>query len=77
MVLEAHINLCVTEPGFADFFPLKIAKMIQNRPRTGFFKFVETFGQLLVLNLFYNENSYYLLCPCTNPTFGKNFVSET
>ena len=27
-------------------------------------------------DLFYNENLYYLLCSCTNPTFGKNLVPE-
>ena len=28
------------------------------------------------MNLFCNENLYYLLCSCTNPIFGKLFVPE-
>ena len=28
------------------------------------------------MNLFYNENLHYLLCSCTNPIFGKNFVPD-
>ena len=28
------------------------------------------------MNLYYNENFYYLLCSCTNPIFGKDLVPE-
>ena len=30
----------------------------------------------IFFNLFYNDNLYYLLCPCTNPIFGKKLVPE-
>ena len=28
-------------------------------------------GQKFSLNMFYNENLYYMLCSCTNPILGK------
>ena len=40
-----------------------------------FFQFIGKFGHQFLLNLIYNENLYYLLCPCTNP-ISENFVSE-
>ena len=32
--------------------------------------------KIFLLNLFFNENLYYLLCSYTNPIFGKFFVPE-
>ena len=36
MVLETHMKLCVTELAFAEkkFFPQKLGKWKQNRPKT-------------------------------------------
>ena len=56
--------------------PQKLGKWTKNGPKTGFFEFIEKLGHLFVLDLFYNENLYYLLCSCTNTIFGKIFVSE-
>ena len=61
MVLETHMKLGVTEPNF---------------PEKKFIEFIKKFGDELLLNLFYNEDLYYLLCSCTNPIFGKIFVPE-
>ena len=54
------------------FFAEKLGKWSKNR----FLEFKEKFGYQFSLNLFYNEYVYYLLCSCTNPMFGKNFVPE-
>ena len=63
--------------GNAGFFQKKKkGKSTKNGPKTGFFEFKENFCHLFLLNLFYNENLYYLLCFCTNPIFGKILVSE-
>ena len=40
-------------------------------PKIEFLEFKEKFGHYFSLNLLYNENLYYLLCPCTNPILGK------
>ena len=71
-------NPSVTEPEFSEknFLPQKLGKWIKNEPKTGFFSFTEKLGHYFLLNLFYNENLYYLLCSCTNPIFGKTFVPE-
>ena len=45
-------------------------------PKIVFFGFIEKCGHQSFLNLFYNENQYYLLCSCTNSIFGKNLVPE-
>ena len=58
------------------FFAPKIGKMDQNRSKTGFFEFIEKFGHQFLLNLFYNEKLYYLLCSFTNAIFGKRFITE-
>ena len=78
MVLETHMKLCMTA-GFSGkniFWP----KNWENGPKMGqnqgFFKFIEKFGHYVLLNLFYNENLYNLLCSCANRIFGKIFVSE-
>ena len=78
MVLESHVTLCVTElDSLGKFFlPLKLGKETQNGPKTGFFQFIGKYGNWYLMNLIYNENVYYLLCSCTNPIFGKNFVPE-
>ena len=78
MMLESHMKLCVTEPDFPEknFLPPKIGKMDKNGPKTGFFEYTEKFCQLFLLNLFYNETFYYLLCFCKNPIFGKILVPE-
>ena len=68
MTLETYMKLCVTEPDFPEFFSTpKIGKMEQKMGPKKILKFL--------LNLFCNEN-LYLLCSCTNPIFGKIFVSE-
>ena len=36
----------------------------------------QVFGLLFLLNLFYNEKLYYLLCSYTNLIFRKIFVPE-
>ena len=78
MVLETHIKLCMTEPDFLEKFSLhqKVEKWTKNVLKTEFFEFIEKFGHSFLLNLFFNENSDYLLCSCTNPIFGKIFVPE-
>ena len=59
-----------------NVLPQKLGKWIENGPKTGFFEFIEKFCHSFLVNLFYNENLYYLLCSCTNPIFGKIFISE-
>ena len=49
-------------------FVPKIGKMGQKQV---FFQFIGKFGHQFSLNLIYNENLYYLLCPCTNPISVK------
>ena len=46
MVLEAHMKPCVTDPYFLEkfFLPPQLGKWTKNGPKTGFFKFIETFG---------------------------------
>ena len=58
------------------FLTQKLGKWTKNGPKSGFFKFIEKFGHYVLLNLFYNENLYNLLCSCANRIFGKIFVSE-
>ena len=38
------------------------------------FEFTEKIDRQFLLNLFYNENLYYLLCSCTSLVFGQNLV---
>ena len=80
MVLETHMNLCMTA-GFSRkfFLPPKLGKWTKNGPQTGFLESIEnhySINQLFLLNLFYNENLYYLLRAYTNPIFWKIFVLE-
>ena len=46
MVLEAHMKLCVAEPDFSggNFLPKKMGKWTKNGTKTGFFEFIEKFG---------------------------------
>ena len=44
--------------------------------KQGFLEFIEKFDHQFLLNLFNNENFYYMLCSCTNPMFEKIFVPE-
>ena len=75
MVLEFHVKLCVTEPGFLGKFILP--KNQEKGPKqASFYQLIGKFGHQFLLNLIYNENLYYLLCSCTNPIFGKIFVPE-
>ena len=67
MVLEIHVKLCLTEPDLPE--KSKIGKK-------QFFKYFEKFCHQSLLNLFCNENLYYLLFSCTNPLFGKILVPE-
>ena len=53
-----------------------LGKWTKNEPKTKFFKFIEKLCHWILLDLFYNENLYILLCCCTNPIFGKIFVPE-
>ena len=39
--------------------------MKQKQAKNKTFKFKEKIGYYFSLNLFYNENIYYLLCSCT------------
>ena len=80
MVLETHMNLCMTA-GFSRKFFLrpKLGKWTKNGPQTGFLESIEnhySINPLFLLNLFYNENLYYLLRAYTNPIFWKIFVLE-
>ena len=77
-MLEIHIKLCVTEPDFPEKLVLSqnLGKWNKNGPKTGFFEFIERFGHYFLLNLFNNENLYYLQCSCTNSIFWKIFVPE-
>ena len=62
--------LCVTEQEFLEkkhFLLQKLWKWAKNRV----FWFKEKFSHIFSLNLFYNENLYYLLCSCKNPILGK------
>ena len=75
MVLENCVKLCLTEPDFPEkvFLLQKLGKWTKNRPKTWLFQFIENFGHYFLLNLFYNEDIYYLLCPCTDPIIGETF----
>ena len=53
-----------------NFFPKKFRKWTQNGLKTGFFQFIWNFGHQFLLNLIYD------MCSCTNPIFGKIFVTE-
>ena len=66
MVLEAIMTLRVTESDFLEknLLPQKLVKWVKNRPKIQFSEFKEIFGQYFLLNFFYNENLYYLLCSC-------------
>ena len=63
-MLEIHVK-CMTE--------YDIGKMFQ---KTGFFKYIGKFYHSFLLNLFCNENLYYLQFSYTNPIFGKILVPE-
>ena len=58
------------------FLPPKLGKLAQNGSKIRFFKFIGKFGHTFLVNLFYYQNLYYLLCSCTNPIFGEIFVPE-
>ena len=73
MVLETNMKLCVTESDFLEEFFLP--KDWENGPKTCFFLVNWKIWSFL-LNLFYNEHLYWLLCSCTNTIFGKIFVPE-
>ena len=66
MILETLIKLWVTESDFLEkLFCPKIWIMEQKQAKNKTFKFKEKTGYYFSLNLFYNENIYYLLCSCT------------
>ena len=74
MVLETHMKLCVAEPDFSggNFLPKKMGKWTKNGTKTGFFEFIEKFGNQFLLNMLYNENLYILCCvPSQIPYLGK------
>ena len=76
MVLETCMKLYVAELDFLgkNFLPQKLEKWTKNGPETVFFEFIEKSRSLILLNLFSCENSFYLLCSCTNPIFAKIVV---
>ena len=77
MVLETHMNLSVTARFSRKIFLApKSGKWTKNCPKTEFFEFIEKKIYCILLNLFYNENLYYLLSSCMDPIFEKNFVPE-
>ena len=53
------------------FFAPKIGKVDKWVPKTRFFEFTEKFVHCFLLNLYYNENLYYLLCSSKNPYLGR------
>ena len=70
MMLETHIKLCMTEPEFAEkkCFAPKIGKMVQKWAQNRVF-----WIYWKLLSLVCTE---FVLCSCTNPIFGKRFISE-
>ena len=58
-----------------NFLTLNIGKMDQKWAKNVFWIYWKILP-LVLLNLFYNENFYYLLCSSTNPKFGKILVPE-
>ena len=56
------------------YFAPKIGKIGQKWAKNRVFEYIEKFCYKLLLNLFYIENVYYLLCSCTNSIFGKILV---
>ena len=65
MVLEIHMNLCVTEPDFPEkffFYPKNWENGPKMSQKQGFFEFIENFCHEFLQNLFYNKNLFYLLC---------------
>ena len=69
--LQKPIQSCVTEPDFPDkkFLRPKLGKWTRNGTKTRFFEFIEKILSLILLNLVYNENLFYLFCSSTNPIF--------
>ena len=51
-------------------------KNLGNEPKVIFLNLKIKSGYRFLLNLFYNENLYYLLCSCAKPIFGKNLFLE-
>ena len=78
MALEIPMKLRVTELDFPEknFLPQNLEKWTKNKPKTGFFEFIDQFCHWFLLNLFCDENLCYLLCSCTSSIFGKILVSE-
>ena len=78
MVLEIHMNLCMIELDFPQFFfpPPKIWKRTKTGLETVFFELIEKIGLQFLLNLLCNENICYLQFSCANGMFGKIFVPE-
>ena len=77
IVPENQMKLRVKELNFLEmFFHPQNWENRPNSPKTGFFQVIEKLGPKYLLNLFYNENLYYLLCPCKNPVLGKIFVPD-
>ena len=69
-MLEYHMKLSLTEP---KFFSPKTGNTDQKFVKNSiFFNLLKNLTEIL-LNLFYDENVYYLLCSCTNSLFGKSF----
>ena len=67
IVLETCIKFCMVEQNFLEksFLPQKLGKWTKNGSKTEFFEFIEKFGYYVLLNLFYSENLYHLLCSKT------------
>ena len=75
MVLGAHMVLPVADFLKKIFLPKKCGKWAKKWTQNRFIKFIGKSSHYFFRNMAYNE-SLYLLCPCTNPIFGANLVSE-
>ena len=66
MVLETQMTLRVTEPDFfrKSSFAQTLKKCVKIGSKIEFFEFILKISLLFLLNLFCNENLYYLLCFC-------------
>ena len=71
MVLETHMKWFATAKFSGKIFsPQKMGQ------KQGFLNLLKKFIIVFLLNVFYNENVYYLLCSCTSLIFEKMFVPE-
>ena len=67
IVLKTHIKLC------PKIVPKKWENGSKMDQKEKEFSLGFQHGHQVLLKFFYNENSYHLLCCCTNPIFRKSF----